>query len=196
MTRLTIRTLAVVLLLALATASHAGQQTAPPPQQKPEGTNVPLRINIVIARYRGDKRVSSLPYTLFAQVQNRERSVAQLRMGAEIPVATAPPPKPNEGAASEGPRVNYERLGTEIDCLVRPSLDGRYIVDLTISDKTVYSEDEAPRLTSAGMMPTLRSFRAYNQLVMRDGQTVQFPAAADRVTGEVVRIEIALESVK
>jgi hypothetical protein len=196
-TRLTILAMALVLLFAAGAApQNAPQPGIIPPKSASDGTNVPLRIQVVIARYRGEKRISSLPYTLFTQIQNRDRSVAQLRMGADIPVSTMPP-RPTEGTAEPpGPRISYDRVGTEIDCVARPSLDGRYVVALTISDRTVYSEDETPRLTATSSIPTLRSFRAHNEFVLRDGQSTQFAAAADRITGEVVRIEVTLESLK
>jgi hypothetical protein len=45
-------------------------------------------------------------------------------------------------------------------------------------------------------MPVFRSFRSTNTLVLRDGQTRQFTAATDRVSGEVVRIDVTLNVVK
>jgi hypothetical protein len=37
---------------------------------------------------------------------------------------------------------------------------------------------------------------AANNLVLRDGQTRQFTAATDRVTGEVVKVDVTLRVVK
>ena len=186
----------LLVLLGAIIASPAAAQTPSAPTAAAEGANTPVRIHVVIARFQGDKRISSLPYTLFAQMQNRDRGVAQLRMGADVPIWIGGSSKPSGGASEDSsPRLQYERLGTEIDCFVRPSFDGRYIVELTVSDRTVYAEDQTPRL-APGSIQTLRSFRAYNAFVLKDGQSTQFNAAADRITGEVVRIEATLEVVK
>jgi hypothetical protein len=191
-TRVLIR--AVVLLVVVAAQARA--QTPAPAAKPPDNPLVaPVRVQVVVARYQGDKRLSSLPYTLFVNVANR--GVAQVRMGAEIPISTMTPATGGDSrqvAPTAG--VSYERVGTEIDCSVRTTGDSRYFVELTISDKTVYSSDEAPRLATSSMNPTLRSFRSYNTLVLKDGQSTQFPAAADRITGEVVRIEVSLNEVK
>jgi hypothetical protein len=45
-------------------------------------------------------------------------------------------------------------------------------------------------------MPVFRKFSSTNMLVMRDGQTREFTAATDRVSGEVVRIAVTLRVVK
>lgn len=197
MTLLTHRTVAAIFLVMSSFASNAGAQT-PAPAQKPSSENplvAPVRVDVVVARYQGEKRVSSLPYTLFVNVANR--GVAQVRMGAEIPIATITPPPAAEGGRATAPAsVNYERIGTEIDCSVRSSGDARFFVDLTISDRTIYADDDKPRLATGSMSPTLRSFRSYNTLVLKDGQSTQFAAAADRITGEVVRVEVTLNKVK
>jgi len=45
-------------------------------------------------------------------------------------------------------------------------------------------------------VPVFRAFRARNTLVLRDGQTRTFTAAADRVSGEMVRVEVTLHVLK
>ncbi len=55
------------------------------------GPLVPLDVQVVVNRYQGDKRVSSLPYTL--AVNANDRTISSIRMGARVPVsrgATAP----------------------------------------------------------------------------------------------------------
>jgi hypothetical protein len=44
--------------------------------------------------------------------------------------------------------------------------------------------------------PVIRNFNASNNLVLRDGQTRQFTAAADRVTGEVIKVDVTLKVAK
>jgi hypothetical protein len=45
-------------------------------------------------------------------------------------------------------------------------------------------------------MPAFRNFKSRNRLLLRDGQTRQYTAATDRITGETVRIEVSLKVVK
>lgn len=197
MTQLSVRPLALFLLLALAASVH-GQTPAPPAMLKPASDAVraaPMRVDVVIARYQGDKRISSLPYTM--SVNAAARGVGQLRMGADIPISTtiappADPAKPGPAAAT----VNYDQIGTSIDCFVKPTDDGRYQLELTVSDKSVYADGEGPAVNKPRGNPTFRSFRSTNAVVLRDGQTAQFTAATDRVTGEVVRVEVTLHLVK
>lgn len=196
MRHLSARVFAMSLLIASAAAGHAVAQT-PPAILKPAGDNpaaVPLRVQVVIARYQGEKRISSLPYTM--SVNAGTRGIAQVRMGAEIPISTTVAAAPVEGKPATAPGVSYEHIGTQIDCNVRPAMDGRYLVELSISDKSVYAEGEGPGVAKAGLTPPLRSFRSVNTVVLGDGQSTQFAAAADRVTGEVVRVEVSLQAVK
>ena len=53
-----------------------------------------------------------------------------------------------------------------------------------------------PQGASATTLPVIRTFRASNNLVLRDGQTRQFSAAADRITGEVVKVDVTLKVAK
>ena len=48
----------------------------------------------------------------------------------------------------------------------------------------------------ATTLPVIRSFRASNNVVLKDGQTRQFTAAADRITGEVVKVDVTLKVAK
>jgi hypothetical protein len=41
-----------------------------------------------------------------------------------------------------------------------------------------------------------RSFTMTNSMLMRDGQTVQFATATDKVTGETIRVDVTLSVVK
>jgi hypothetical protein len=45
---------------------------------------------------------------------------------------------------------------------------------------------------SADSAPTLRSFSTSNEVVLKDGQTAQFTAAADKTTGEVMKVDVTL----
>ena len=169
---------------------------APAPAPQPDATRrdtlgplVPLDVQVLVNRYQGDKRVSSLPYTL--AVNANDRTISSIRMGARVPVsrgATAP---------AGLPPVEYQSIGTNIDCFARTMDDGRFQVNLVIEDSSIYENvPGAVQPSTDEKAPVFRSFKSTNTLVLRDGQTRQFTAATDRVNGEVVRIEVTLRIVK
>ena len=75
--------------------------------------------------------------------------------------------------------------------------DGRFQVEITIDDSSVYGEGTAAVNSAppAGN-PSFRSFRASDSLVLKDGQTAQFTTATDKVSGEIVRVDVTLTVVK
>lgn len=154
------------------------------------GALVPLDVQVVVSRYQGDKRISSLPFSL--AVNANDRSASSIRMGARVPVVGTPP-----GSTPNTPvQVNYENVGTNIDCFARTADDGRFQVNLTIEDSSVYQNVEGAVAPTVAGRPVIRQFRSQNTMVLRDGQTRQFSTATDRVNGEVVRIEVTLRVVK
>jgi len=156
---------------------------------------VPLDVQVVVSRYQGDKKVSSLPYAL--AVNANDRATSSIRMGAQVPFAAFPGSKDPGGAKPPGPgMVNYRTIGTNIDCFARTMEDGRFQVNVTVEDSWIYENPTSSVTPSAAGEPVIRSFRSANTLVMRDGQTRQFTTATDRVNGEVVRIEVTVRVVK
>jgi type II secretory pathway component GspD/PulD (secretin) len=142
---------------------------------------VPVKVQIVIAKYEGDKKVSSLPYTL-SVTANGDR--VSLRMGSQIPVPTTS----YQGAANTTPvtTFSYHNVGTNIDSGVRTTDDGRYSVFVGIEDSSVVER------RANDPVPTLRNFSTQNTVVLRDGQTMQFTSAGDKTTGEVVKVDVTL----
>ena len=187
-----LKTFVWLAALVVASAAAAGAQ------EKEKSDLVPLRLQVVISRWQGEKKISSMPYTLslnspMASPNGPPRQGrANMRMGAKIPVVmmSAPPaPGPDGKAMQVGP-VQYQDVGTNIDCSTTQYEGGRFGVDLIIDDTSVY-EDQAKR-----EHPTFRSFRASDSMILKDGQTAQFTAATDKVTGEVTKVDVTLTVVK
>jgi hypothetical protein len=198
-----------IMVLALGVGQARAQDPTPPqpPQPGAKAPLIPLQVQVVVSRYQGEKKLSSLPYML--SVNANAGGQASLRMGAEVPVPTTafqplppPPPTPNEKPAPPKPPAtpltsfNYRAIGTEIDCGASTTEDGRFRVQLTISDSSVYTDVQDTSVPVAGKLPVFRSFRSSNTLVLRDGQSRQFTAATDRISGEVVRVEVTLTVLK
>jgi hypothetical protein len=175
----------------LATAfSAALRAQAPPAPQASQDS--PLQVQVVVSRYQGDKKVSSLPYMLSVNPDNRKTS---LRMGAEVPIVTtlmaaaARGEKPAPPASS----YSYRSIGTNIDCTANPGPGNQYRLSLEVEDSSVYPDDQ-PRAPKG--IPVFRSFRLSNTLLLRDGQSSQLTSAADKVTGEILRVDVTLTVVK
>jgi hypothetical protein len=196
-----IRAAAVCFLMSFAAGAHAQTQPASAaPQTGPASPKLtidlnrvlPVRVLVTVSRYQGDKRISSMPYTV--SVNGAQRGVGQIRIGAEVPITTG------VTAASDGkqapPALSYEHLGTQIDCRVSPTDDGRYAVELTVAEKSLYPDGEGPNVARPSGNPPFRSFRTSNVMVLRDGQSAEFAAAGDRLTGEIIRVEATLHIVK
>jgi hypothetical protein len=194
-------------MVAAATGVGAQQPAAsqPAPASADPGAIVPLQIDVVVARYVGekaDKKVSSVPYSLSVNAIEGPpgaRPLTRLRMGGRVPIPTMAPPtdpsgKPITGGVNAGP-VTYQDVGTNIDCRAGVLRGGLFDVSLTLEESSVAANPPVPGVPNS-TLPVLRQMQATNNLVLKDGQTRQFTAATDRITGEVVKVEVTLKVVK
>jgi hypothetical protein len=189
------QTLALVLAFALGSMPLARAQdkpaapvvTMPSIRHAPEPFT-PLKVLVVIGRYQGEKKLSSMPYTLTLGAGNR----ANLRMGSSIPVTMLSMTNVPKDAPAGGP-IQYKDIGTNIDCSAAEVEGGRYSLLITVDDSSIYP-DEAAGGTKGS--PAFRSFRATNSMVLKNGETGQFTTATDKMTGETVRVDVTLTVVK
>jgi hypothetical protein len=204
-------TLALVFAFALASTALVRTQEKPAavPAQAPAKPTVatPLKIQVVISRNQGDKKISSLPYSLSVTggggvdrdpgTGPRFIGRANLRMGAKVPVASTSYTPIAAGGAGVNPLVSYQYqdVGTNIDCQVWSVEDGRFRVEITIEDSSVYPDEKEIPGTVKGN-PSFRSFRGSDSMLLRDGATAQFTTATDKVSGETVRVDVTLTVVK
>jgi hypothetical protein len=168
---------------------------------------VPVDVHVVISRYQGEKKVSSLPYSLTVNAVHPAArvQVAQLRMGAQIPLPAMSTPtvdgKPVTGMLTTTP-VQYKEIGTFIDASAKAIDAGAFELHVSVSDTSLYrrppdaqSAESAEQVEAAGL-PVLRTFTASNNMVLKDGQSKQFMLAADRVSSETLRVEVTLNVMK
>jgi hypothetical protein len=93
--------------------------------------------------------------------------------------------------------VSYENVGMNIDCRATALDDGRFEVTLTINETSVITDPQDLKGTpAADSYPVFRSYQSTNTVFVKDGQNTQFTAATDRVSGEVVRVEVKVTIVK
>jgi hypothetical protein len=206
------------LLVGFAAASFAQARPPEPPKnpieqgaaaaqevrQRDLASIVPLKVHIVLSRYQGDKKINSLPYELTVRTDG---TTSNIRMNAQVPVLqnvfippTKPSPTPTAGAEPPAPptplrNFNYKDIGTNIDCRATNLDAGRFAVTVTIEDSSVYKPEVRPSAGAARgdeELPTFRTFRSLNSMVLKDGQSTEFNVATDKMTGEVVKAEVSI----
>jgi hypothetical protein len=191
-----LQTIALVFAFALASSVIVRTQekpAAPAAAAKPAAPAIPLKVQVLVSRFQAEKKLSSLPYTLSVNAGGR----ATLRMGAKVPVNMMMTTNVPKDFPQGGP-VQYQDVGTSIDCSVSAAQDdGRFRVEITIDDSSVYGDAPNPADNKpAPGNPSFRSFRASDSMALRDGQTSQFTTATDKVSGEIVKVDVTLTVVK
>ena len=163
-------------------------------EEKPKLPIVPLKIDVVFSEYEGEKKVASLPYTVAVNANEREQAgifaqSTNLRMGVNVPI----------GTDKEG-KVDYQYVGSSVDCWAGTTDDGRYRVHLSANRSSLYfpsSEAEKKSVGYEGSLnamaqPMIRRFDANFNLLMRDGQTIENTVATDPINGRVWKIAVTL----
>lgn len=183
---------AALMVVAPVTPAAAQPVPVPNPAQDEAGPLQPVKVTVVIARYRGETRTSNLPYTLW--VNANDESATNLRMNGSVPVP-ATTASQREGVMIPVTQVQYQPIGTQIDCRVRTMDGDRYRINLTVNDSSIAESPAGPDQTYT-MPPRTVQFMSTNAVILRDGQTVEYTSAADKTTGEVVRLTVSIEVVR
>jgi type II secretory pathway component GspD/PulD (secretin) len=137
-----------------------------------------------------------MPYTVSA---NSDRGQAHLRMGGQVPiVSTTFTPIPGADGKTSQPMssIQYRDVGTSIDVTASAIDDTRFRLDLSIEDSSVYTEGTQGATLRGGDHPSFRSFRSQDTLILKDGQTAQYTTATDKMSGEVLKVDVTLTIVK
>ena len=175
----------------------SGQETPKPSNLESVPAVTALMVDVTISRYLGEKRLSSTPYTLAVNPGSPRGS--SLRMGGEIPIPSVtftPVAKDDAKAPNPLTSFGYRSIGTNIDVTARDAENGRYTLTVAIDETSVYPEDLAPPSTKTTGAPAFRGFKSTNALALRDGQSVEYTTATDRLTGEVYRVTVKMVVIK
>jgi hypothetical protein len=183
----------VVLLVALSfgvLVLRAQEKKSPdiPPQV------TPLRVQVVFAEYDGEKKVSSLPYTLLVNADDKGPQAA-VRMGLRVPVETG-------SGSANSKEFQYMDVGTNLDGRADKTDDGRFSLKLNVEKSSLYTPGAGEKGDTVGGnqilpgQPIVQSFRSQVNLLLRDGQTMQATVASDPVTGHVLKVEVTLNVIK
>ena len=184
------RIMPVMTAAALLLSSAGGYA-----QDKPRPVMVPLKVTIVLSRYQGEKKISSLPYTLFVNANDTE--FTRLRMGTQVPVPTTVISTGKDSTSVPIQSYNYKDVGTNIDCRAVSDADAFRLL-ITVADSAVYFPDKTEAMVASVSTgaPAFRSFNSTVNLTLRDGQTVQYTSVADPVSGQTIKLDATLNVVK
>ena len=160
-----------VLLPLLAIAAQA-QQKPPEPDKR-----TVVKVQVVLSRYEGDRKTSSLPFTTLATADGERVSI---RTGTQVPIATAGP----ENKTS----FQYIDVGSNVDLNVKTTDNGRFNVTLLFQDRS--ATDKVP--LGGILQPVLRNFQTTSSVLLKDGESKQFVAASDKASGEMIKIDVTL----
>src|SRR5690606_34924307 len=142
---ITVKKLILLFAFVLGVQPAIAQEKPTAPVEAPQATadaQIPLRVQLVVSRYQGEKKISSIPYTLSVVANGRDST--SVRMGIQVPVPTT---VPKAGAEGFPPMTsyNYRTVGTNIDCTARTIDAGVFRLDLTVEDTSVFvPEKEGP----------------------------------------------------
>ncbi len=202
------RSLVVLAVTVALAAPLRAQDSSKPEGAKPAEAATPrprkvpglLRVQITIARYQGEQRIASVPYTVLLTTDEKR---VRLRMGVEVPISVTSFTKSDDGKSGPVTSFQYKNVGTNIDCSAEDrSGDGIFQLGLSVESSSIYTATEARTtsgLNETGLVPDRPLFRTFNVSLnptLRDGQTIQTVASTDPVSGEVVKIDVTLNVVK
>lgn len=199
------------LLVVLATAaapSRVAAQAAPATPAataKPPLETLPVQLDVVLTRWQGEKKISSLPFVLITTASRGGSQGTSIRMGVDVPIGTSTSSATQtSGAQTQNPRAVetsksetvFRNVGTDIDGRAMRTDDRSFDVYMNIRDSAIFSADASKPLTTIGDPTAFRTFNASNTLPMIDGQTRLFGLGTDKITGETVRVEVKLTVLK
>jgi hypothetical protein len=198
-----------LLILCLAGVFAAGTATADPPAAPPDAAKpaavprrmraeIPLRVQAHFQTSLGEKKTSSIPYSLTCLAMDEPgspRGGSFVRIGTEIPI-----PVTTAGAGTETPTTSfqYRNVGTNIECGAETMPDGRYLLTLKYEQSSIYTSDgKMPTLLTPGLnVPAFKTWVTTLRTAFRDGQTIQTTAGTDPNTGETATLDVTLSVMK
>ena len=187
-------------LLALPALGRTQEEPKPETsrtESAPErrGPVATVRVQVVISRFQGEKKIASLPYTL---VVTTDGGRARMRMGVDTPI----PATSTSDSGKQTTNIQYRNVGTNIECTARSQSNGLFRLVVGVESSSALALERGP---SSGAnppegsptgIPLFRRFDTNLDAMLRDGQGLQTIAATDPVTGEVVKIDVTLNVVR
>jgi hypothetical protein len=173
--------------LALLAGASAGQE--PGEAERPPAA-AGLKVEMVVSRLSGGKKVGSLAYTFPCNTRGRK---TVYKSGVEVPVPV------RKGEAVE---FQYRNVGANIECESSAVAGGRFGLRIALEQSSLAGaggktpDSERPLGDVGAHPPLFRTSMADFTVLLRDGQTAQAITGTDPATGEVSAVDVTLEVLK
>lgn len=183
--------LAVVLAVLVFVVPASRSQDKAKSSETPSIT--PLRVLVVFNEYDGEKKISSLPYTLLVNADDRGPQSA-VRMGLRVPIEIS--------GSGTSKQFQYQDLGIDLDGSAVSADGGRFDLRLSVQKSSAYAPGSGQKPASLGGneviegQPIIQNFRSQINLLARDGQTIQSTVATDPVTGHILKVDVTVNVIK
>jgi hypothetical protein len=186
--------LGLILLCALCVPAipTLAQEKSPEKSQEKAKPAIPIKVQIVLTEYDGDKKIASMPYSFIAITDERMGGYysTSLRTGVRIPIETD----------GKDQKTSYFDIGTNIDCGVRTEEDGRFHLYMIFERSALHpgnsTGDEKLEVTRPNGLPLIRQFKTSENLMLKDGQTSESILSTDPLNGHVMRIAVTINAIK
>jgi hypothetical protein len=193
--------LALAILLPIGVVAPIRAQDKPAAAQETRKTETTLKVTVVVTEVDGAKKISSLPYTFYVNVDDTGRhATSSVRMGLRVPVTTGGSTAVGGNALAQ---FQYMDIGTNLDCNAYSTADARYKLALSVDRTSLSAPDEkksaamAPEgVTISTVNPIIQHFSSSYDLMIRDGQTVEATSTSDPISGHVLQISVTANAVK
>ena len=177
----TIGIYACAALLGASLGAAAQDAPAAKPQEAEKAPGKRLRVQFQETRQQGEAKAASRPLSLLLHA---DAGRGRLFIGTQAAITWT---------EKDGPTTIFKNVGVTAEVSVTTLPDGRYAVDgwfeTSQRRRMPTGPGEAP--VTAGN-PILQAVQAQARLTLGEAETVPIASAVDPVTGELVRIDLAL----
>jgi hypothetical protein len=87
----------------------------------------------------------------------------------------------------------FKNAGVDAQVTAQALPDGRFRLEVSFEETSVLAGGGGPTAPSDGGNPILQVVKGESRIVVREGETVPFASAVDPVTGEIVRVDVAID---
>jgi len=156
----------------------------------------PLKVQVVLTEFDGEKKVKSMPYVSYLNVYEGGRGGnAKVRIGTRVPVYSG-----------KDSGTQYMDIGTNIDCRATGGDAGSFHLDVVVERSWVENDvlipaakqsgSDKPELPGQFKEPIIRQLKSEMGVTLRDGQSTESTVVTDPVSGRVSKIEVSLSVLK
>lgn len=166
-------------MLAIPSVAIFANVAVAQPQAQPD--KIPVKLQFVISTFEGDRKISSIPYTLLATANGGQVTFLN---GTNVPIQVS----------GDG-KITYTNIGTNITCTVTTEA-GNFRLAINFDEKSVTAAKTPPppagTLTKPSEPPTFRDMNYVGTITIKDGESKQLISVPDKGSGEVIKVDVTL----